>query len=170
MAMDPSIQPFVRSLVSHLYDEERLLLAVIQATESLQATLRHGDVASFREVQANQADSATQLATIAAARSTVMLPLAEHFKIPHNRLTLRILAEKLSPPESDDLRILHGRLLVAATSLKRVQAQTANLLVHLRSYFRNVLSTLAVSEATERYGPTGSRLGTGSGMAIQACG
>jgi len=170
MELRQAIHPFVRTLVAHLWDEERLILVVIQATESLVDAMRHGDADTFREAQVIQAEFAVQLATASAACCKAMTPIAAQLSIPAGQLTLRILAEKLSPADSYELRLVQTKLNTAAQALRRVQYQTANLLIHLRSYFRNVLSTLAVSETTERYGRSGSLLGTGSGSAIQACG
>lgn len=170
MEVSQAIHPFVRSLVAHLWDEERLIQVVIEATDSLVDAMRNGDANTFREAQNIQAKLSVQLATASAECAQALSTIAARLGITEGKLTLRELGEKLSPADSYELCLVQARLSIAAQTLKRVQSQAANLLMHLRSYFRNVFSTLAMSDTTERYGRSGSLLGAGAGSAIQACG
>jgi hypothetical protein len=83
--------------------------------------------------------------------------------------TLTALVAKL-PETAADLRAARDRLRALAADLAASQDRNANLIVHLRSYFRGVLSGLAAPDAPARYGPSGGRLEPATAIAIQAHG
>jgi hypothetical protein len=165
----PSPHPLADTLLRHLECEEALLRDALAGATEIYEALRRGDLAAAQTAATRQPELGTALAAAAAARTTAAHTLASELGLACEEITLAALAAKL--PESETAKVLavRSRLTALATELTEVQTRNANLVVHLRSYFRGVLADL-VPETPSRYGASGSRLEPATAVAVQARG
>ena len=84
--------------------------------------------------------------------------------------SLRDIGQRLPAEEAARLAAQRDRLQESAQIISQFQSANANLIAHLRSYFRGVLSTLAIEGTPVRYGPSGSRVIGALGAALHATG
>jgi hypothetical protein len=147
------------TLLRHLEREESLLRTALAGATEVYAALRGGDLATALGATAQQA-LATELRETAGARSAAATALAGELGLSDEALTLSGLAARLPESHAAQLRAARDRLAALTTELSAVQSRNANLVSHLRSYFRGVLSELTAPDVPVRYGPSGSRLGS----------
>jgi len=161
--------PLAATLLEHLAREESLLRAALADVTDVQAALRRGDLPAALG-SSTQQTLAVELQAAGAARASVADALGRAVGLSGEDLTLTALAAKLDAPHATELLAARDRLAGAAAELDAVQARNANLVVHLRSFFRGVLSDLTAPDAPARYGPSGSRLGSATGSSVKASG
>jgi hypothetical protein len=102
----------------------------------------------------------------AAASSALALELALTDPAP----PLATIANHVPNPHRSTLLDARARLTALTAELAEVQARNANLIGHLRSYLRGVISELTATGAPQRYGPSGSRVAPATGVAVQTRG
>jgi hypothetical protein len=159
--------PLADSLVKLLAREEALLRAALDGAADLYDALRKGDLPAALGASTQDA-LATELRAAADARAVAAAALARAAGIGAENPSLKELAATLGPPHAAELLAARDRLAAVAADLSEVQSRNANLVNHLRSFFRGVLSDLTPA-APARYGPSGSRVGT-LGGSVQASG
>jgi hypothetical protein len=152
----------LQALAARLRDEERLVRDSVAAAEELFSGLRRGDAAAVEAGRARHEDLANRLTAAAAERARIVRDLGAP-------ATISELIALLPEPEASELRAVQTSLAAAATELAGLQRRNANLVQHLRSYFRGVLTALTAPDGPVRYSPSGARLAPGGG-AIQARG
>jgi hypothetical protein len=157
------------TLLRHLEREEALLRAALAGVTTVSEALRQGDLASAFDASAQQ-QLATELREAADGRSAAAAALGREVGLSGEATTLANLATKLSEQQAAELRAARERLTALTTEITAIQARNANLITHLRSFFRGVLSELTAPDAPLRYGPSGSRLEPATGAAVQARG
>lgn len=157
------------TLLRHLEREEALLGAALAGVTAVCAALRRGDLAGAFDASA-QRTLATELREVADARTGAATALAHEVGLSDEALTLSGLAARLPESHAPQLLAARDRLFALTTEISAVQARNANLVTHLRSYFRGVLSELTAPDVPVRYGPSGSRLEPLTGAAVQARG
>lgn len=135
----------------------------------MHAALRRGDLAAVEGLRAHQESLAASLHAAGAERAEGAARLAAELGLAADA-TLSALAECLPGPAASELRELRPRLAAAAAELGDLQRRNANLIGHLRSYFRDVLADLTAADAPVRYGPSGARLAAAGGTAVHASG
>ncbi len=167
--------PLADTLIRHLGREEALLRTALANVTAIHAALRCGDLATalgistqalaaeLREAADDRSAAATALAREVARLSesgSACLALDSESRATGEvkTVTLTALAANLPEPHAAELLATRVRLAAVTAELAEVQARNANLITHLRSYFRGVLSELTAPEAPLRYGPSGSRL------------
>jgi hypothetical protein len=161
--------PLSRQLLDRLADEEALLRAAVASAAELHTALRKGDRTHLAAVQAIQENLAARMNSAALARHRAATELAAGLHRPAGSPPkLASLAEALPEPEAADLLAARDRLATVAGELARWNGRNANLVAHLRSYFRGVLASLTAAGA-DRYGPAGTLVGPAGG-ALQARG
>ena len=165
----PPYCPSVDTLLRHLEREEALLRAALAGVTAVSEALRRGDLASAFDASAQQA-LATDLREAAAERAAAAMALGREFGLSGEAVTLANLAAKLSEHYATELLAARERLTALTAEIAAIQARNANLITHLRSFFRGVLSELTAPDAPLRYGPSGSRLEPATGAAVQARG
>lgn len=158
MHMLPTPSPLVETFLRHLGAEERLLAAVLEKANEVTETLRRGDLRAATAAGAEQHELAAALRAASGARLDAAGALARALNTSHDPLTLAALAEHLPEPERGAVLAARERLAAVAADLNRIQTRNANLLGHLRSFFRGVLSDITADDAPARYGPSGSWL------------
>lgn len=158
------------AFLRHLEVEEQLVLAAHASLADVAAALRTGDLGAMASTREHQESLANQIHQSEGTRTELANRLAAAVGLPAVGLTLATLADHLSDPWATELRAARHRLTVATQALAELQQRNANLIGHLRSYFRGVMSALTVADAPVRYGPSGGRLAPGSSGAIQANG
>ncbi len=147
-------EPLLRCLRA----EEELLTESLAFASEVYAALRRADLATASAVAARQQSLAAAMADAAAARTASAGALARSLGLREDGLTLSLIAAKLPAPFDADVLAARERLTALTAELGALQTRNANLLGHLRSFFRGVLSDLAPTDSPARYGPTGSRL------------
>lgn len=157
------------TLLRHLGREEALLRAALAQAVRAGEALRRGDLASAFDANAQQ-QLANDLREAADQRAAAATALARELGPADEAPALAALAAKLPDPHASELRAARGRLAALAAEIAAVQTRNANLITHLRSFFRGVLSELTAPDAPTRYGPSGSRLEPATGAAVQARG
>jgi hypothetical protein len=170
--MDPHhlAPPQAATFLKHLEREEELLRAALVNVSELHAALLQGDLAGAQAVSERQGAHAAALVAAAVDRTASANALAGALGLPADGLTLAALATKLPEPLAAQVLTARAKLLTVTTELAAFQTRNANLLGHLRSFFRGVLSDLTGFDAPLRYGPSGSRLQPATGVAIQVRG
>ena len=161
--------PLAATLLEHLACEEALLRAALAGVTDVQAALRRGDLPAALGASAQEA-LAVELQAAGKARATSADALGRAVGLSGEDLTLTALAAKSDAPHAAELLAARDRLAAVAGELVAVQSRNANLIVHLRSFFRGVLSDLTAPDAPTRYGPSGSRLGAATGAAVKTSG
>ena len=157
--------PFLRCLRA----EEELLAESRTVADVVYAALRGGDLAAVTAAVSRQQALADAMAEAGTARTAAAVALAHSVGLPDNGLTLNLLAANVPAPFAADVLAARERLTALTAELGALQTRNANLLGHLRSFFRGVLSDLAPADAPARYGPSGGRL-TPPGGALQTRG
>ena len=148
------------ALLRHLEREELLLRESLAKSNELFAALRRGDLPAPQQLSSQQEPLAAALRDAADARSTSAADLAREVGLSGEGVTLANLAAKLPESLAADVAAVRTRLAQVAAELADVQARNANLVGHLRSYLRGVLSGPSGTESPSRYGPSGARLDT----------
>jgi hypothetical protein len=154
------------TLLRHLGREEDLLRVALAGAAELHAALSRGDLAAAREAAARQRPLAEWLRAAGGDREAAAEALAREAGAPGAPATLARLAAVLPPESGAELLAARERLAAAAAELAAAQARNANLLSHLRSYFRSVLAELTAPGVPARYGPSGARVGPRPGGAL----
>jgi FlgN protein len=163
--------PLTNSFLQRLDVEERLLNDALTVASDLYETLRKGDLAPVKLAQPRQEELAAALRSAAAEREAASIRLARSLGMPTESLTLAKLANRLGEPQAAGILAVRDRLSALTTRLADFQQRNANLIHHLRSYFRSVLSALTKTEDVPiRYGSSGVCLNRGFGAAIRARG
>jgi hypothetical protein len=158
------------TFLQHLSSEESLLLDALANVTAVHLALRQGDLPSAETFSTQQSDLGAALGEAAARRSTSARELAHELGLADKELTLSAIAAKLPEPQAAEVRAARERLVAVTNQLATIHTQNANLIGHLRSYFRSVLSGLAAPDAPQRYGRSGSRLESAAAGAIQTHG
>lgn len=161
--------PLAVSLLEALRREEELLRAALATATDVRAALRRGDLPAALDAS-TKPWLAAQLHAAGEARAIAASALGYALGLSAENLTLTALAAKLDAPHAAELLAARDRLQDVAGELAGIQDRNANLVAHLRSFFRGVLSDLSTPDAPVRYGPSGSKLGTLSGLKVQASG
>jgi hypothetical protein len=165
------LDPLTVSFLQHLDTEEGLLQESHSLAASLYDTLRQGQLATIKELQPRLAQLAVSLRATASKRETDGRDLCLVLNIPPEQFTLSKLAERIGEPHASRLLAARERLDQLTTQIADLQHRNANLIQHLRSYFRSVLSALTkTTDYPIRYGASGTCLNPGFGAAIQARG
>ena len=165
----PSPRPLVQALLARLLAEEELLRAARQTVMRLYTTLRKGDLPAVEALWPEHERLAAELTGRAAERETAAVALAAELRLPP-AATLTELAEPLSPPLAEAIHGARDRLRALTRQVEQFQSANANLIAHLRSYFRGVLNGLAADPPSPRYGPTGSAVAGPVAAALTASG
>jgi hypothetical protein len=160
-------QPPTDALLRHLADEEALLRAALANALALHDALRRGDLPGAQTAARQQGPLAADIAAAGVRRAAAAAALAFTLGLPADGLTLAALAARLAPDLAAGVQSARERLVAVTTDLTAIQARNANLLNHLRSYFRGVLSGLIAPDAPRRYGRSGCGLEPAAGSAIQ---
>lgn len=161
--------PLADTLLRHLGREEALLRTALAGVTAVAEALRRGDLVAAFDASAQQA-LATELRDAANERSAAAIALAREVGLSGESLTLAALAASLPEQHAAELLAARERLTTLTAEMAAIQARNANLITHLRSFFRGVLSELTAPDAPLRYGPSGSRLEPATGAAVQARG
>ena len=160
--------PLAASLLSSLAHEEALLRTALAGATEVSSALRKGDLPAALGATA-QEPLAARLREAADARTSAANALAAAVGLNAEPMTLSALAAKLDAPAAAELLAARDRLAALAAEIAAIQDRNANLIAHLRSFFRGVLSDLTAPDVPVRYGPSGSRVGV-AGSAVQASG
>ncbi len=163
-------QLLANTLLRCLGSEETLLRNALAGATEIYAALRRGDLAAALSLSAEQQAHADALREAAKPRADAATALARELGLAGEELTLSAIAAKLPDPLTVEVRAARDRLAVVTAKLNALQTRNANLLGHLRSFLRGVLSDLTVPDAPQRYGPSGGRLETATGTAVQGHG
>ena len=162
----PSVRSHTDTLLARVRLEEGLLRDALANAADVYAGLRAGDLARVSAGVPRQEQQADALRAAAAARAAAATELAAAVGLPSDGLTLSALAERLGEPAASDLLAFRDQLRQLSAELISYQQGNANLIGHLRQYFRGVLSGLTGGDAPARYGPSGSRLEPVTGLAV----
>ncbi|MCS6867089.1 MAG: flagellar export chaperone FlgN [Gemmataceae bacterium] len=147
----------VQSFLQHLQHEETLLREALAITKTLYTALVAGDLGSAQNSSLRQETLAAALQEAAHRRAEAAVALAREVGFTGSALTLSALAARLPEPLATEVIMARDRLAVLTAELTVAQTRNANLLHHLRSYLRGVLSD-ADSDVPVRYGPSGARI------------
>jgi hypothetical protein len=158
------------TLLNHLGVEEALLRNALAGATDIHAALRRGDLAAALSLSAEQQTHADALHSAAKNRSDAAAALARELGPTGEELTLSAIAAKLPDVLASDVLAARDRLRAVTAELNALQNRNANLLGHLRSFLRGVLSDLTVPDAPQRYGPSGGRVELAAGTAVQGRG
>ena len=163
--------PPADNLLDQLRAEESLLGETLVSLTELTDALRRGDLATVNAARPRQESLATALADRARCRTAAATSLAEAVGLPATtNLTLAVLAAHLPDPTAKGLLASRDRLANLVAKISEYQRRNANLIRHLRSYFRGVMAVLAAADAPIRYGPSGANLAPRAGAMIQVRG
>ena len=157
----PQLPPArAETFLQHLGAEERLLGLAIEKANEVFAALRRGDLKGVNGLGAEQEQLANELRAASAARLGATAGLVSDLNISAAPVTLAVLADHLPEPEREAVRAARERLRALTSELTRIQTRNANLLGHLRSFFRDVFADVTADDGPLRYGPTGQWLPT----------
>jgi hypothetical protein len=158
-------QPLTNTLLQHLASEETLLRNALVSVTEIHAALRRGDLAAALALSMAQQAQGAALRAAANERTNSATALARELGIAGEELRLSAIAAKLPDSLAIELQAVRERLTAVTAELNAIQIRNANLIGHLRSFFRGVLSDLTAPGAPQRYGPSGSRLEAITGTA-----
>ncbi len=148
-----------------------MLQQALEVASELYQSLRKGDLATVKIAQPRQEELALALRAASDRREAATLRLAALLGLPAQGTNLSSIANRLGAPLAAQILAVRERLTRITTQLLDFQQRNANLIHHLRSYFRSVLSALTkTADVPVRYGSSGARLSPGFGAAIQARG
>ena len=161
----PATQANCSNLIDRLAAEEKTLRAALQSLITLYDSLRRGKPTELEALRANQEILAGQLTDLSKARDEAARSLALALGLGDQDIILASLIQHISDPDATLLKEARERLTALTAEMTLYRERNANLLSHLRSYFRNVLSAITAVDAPVRYGrsggfvsqPTGSR-------------
>jgi hypothetical protein len=162
----PSLPPFLQRLAR----EESLLREALATVTEVNEALRRGDPATALAASERQEAIAAAQREAADARAASAAALARELRLGGEGLTLSRIAANLPEEQASDVLAARDRFAAVARELAAVQTRNANLLEHLRSFYRGVLSGLTGSDAPRRYGPSGGALEPAAGGAIRTQG
>ena len=162
--------PPADSLLDQLRAEETLLGETLVCLTGLTDALRRGDLAAVHAARPRMESQAAALADRARCRTAAATSVAAAIGLPAANLTLAILAGHLPDPTAAGLLAARDRLANLVAKIAEYQRRNANLIRHLRSYFRGVMAVLAAADAPIRYGPSGANLALRAGAMIQVRG
>jgi len=151
-------QPLTNTLLQHLASEETLLRNALVSVTEIHAALRRGNLAAALALSTAQQAKAEALREAANERATAATALARELGLTGEELRLSAIVAKLPDSLAHELQATRDRLRAVTGELNAIQIRNANLIGHLRSFFRGVLSNLTAPGAPQRYGPSGSRL------------
>lgn len=169
MPVPPSPRPLVQALLAHLQREESVLQSTRQTAMRLYTALRKGNLPEVESLRPEYEQAAAGLKAQAADRETAATALAGVLGLPATA-SLTELAGPLSPPLAEAVLAARDRLRGLTRQVEQFQSANANLISHLRSYFRGVLDGLADEPPPPRYGPTGAAVTGPVAPAIHASG
>jgi hypothetical protein len=158
-------QSLANNLLNQLASEEALLRSALAGSNEIFAALRRGDLTAALAFSAEQQTHADALHEAAKPRAEAANALACDLGLTGEELTLTTLAAKLPSALAGEMLAARDRLRAVTAELNSIQARNANLLGHLRSFFRGVLTDLTIPTAPQRYGPSGSRVESATGAA-----
>jgi hypothetical protein len=138
--------------------EESLLRDALANVAALRDALRRGQIAESLDLSAQQTTLGDALREAAAARGVAARELASEVGLTGEELTLSALAAQLPESLAAEVRTARARLAAVTAELSSIHTDNANLIGHLRSFFRGVLSGLVAPAAPQRYGPSGGRV------------
>jgi hypothetical protein len=170
MTTEPALIARTEAFLRHLAFEETLLGEALANVTAIYTALRRGDLGEALNLSAQQESLAGALRDAALARRATAEMIARDLGWNADLFTLTALATQLPESLATQVHAARERLSALASELADAHGRNANLLNHLRSYFRGVLSGLAAPDAPARYGPSGGLLESPSGLAIQAHG
>jgi hypothetical protein len=153
-----SLPLLTEALVQLLAREETLLREGLANAAAMYEALRRGDVPAALAAARQQGPLAASLASATSARAAHAAVLDGTLLLDGKEPTLTLLADQLPEPQATSLRDIRTRLLVVTSELSVIQARNANLLSHLRLFFRGVLAGILPPDVPLRYGPSGRRL------------
>jgi hypothetical protein len=156
-------------LLALLRDEAALLGTAVEHAAGVHAALRRGDVPTVAAALPHHERLADALRGLAAERGGAAAAVATAAGLPADGVTLAELADRL-PAAAGQLLAARDRLRELSAELISYQTGNANLIRHLRSYFRGVLSGPTEAAAPVRYGPSGTRVDPPSGIRVLARG
>lgn len=166
----PEISQLVERLLLQLgREEEQLREAIVRAREVYE-TLRSGNMPGMMQVLPKQERLAEDLRVCAEERTEAANQLAQFLGIESSRVTLVNLAQQLPANYRAALLASRETLKELSAELISFQQSNANLIQHLRCYFRGVLSGLTSGELPSRYGPSGARVEFPAGTMVLARG
>lgn len=167
----PQLSPLTASFLQQLDAEEQLLNEALAVATDIYSALRQGKLAPIKDTQPRQEQLASALKLGANRREVAAMRLGRALGLSPEGLTLTSLANRLDESAANRILKARERLSSLTAQLTDFQQRNANLIHHLRSYFRSVLSALTkTSDIPVRYGSSGARLTPGFGAAIQARG
>lgn len=158
--------PPVETFLQRLGAEEQFLNLALEKALEIYAALRRGDLKGVAALGAEQEQLAAALRAASAQRLEAAAELAPDLNSTSEPLTLSRLAETLPEPDGEAVRVARERLAALAEEFTRIQTRNANLLGHLRSFFRDVLADLTPDAEPLRYGPTGNWLAPAPGAPL----
>jgi hypothetical protein len=150
--------------------EESLLRDALANVVEVNEALRRGDPAAALAGSERQESIAAAQREAAEARAASVAALARELRLGGENLTLSRIAASLPEAQAAEVRAARDRLAALARELAAVQTRNANLLEHLRSFYRGVLSGVTGFDAPRRYGPSGGPLEPAAGGAIRTQG
>ncbi|VTR96394.1 flagellar biosynthesis protein : : FlgN [Gemmata massiliana] len=164
--MPQPLSIITETFLQHLRVEEQFLAEVLAKANDVYAALRAGDMRAANAVTPQLTADAAGLRAASAQRAVVAADLARALGLPVQDLKLTLLVENLPDPLRADVDAARARLTAATAELAAVQTRNANLLAHLRSFFRDVLADLTADDTPARYGPSGNWLAPSAGSAL----
>ena len=164
--MPQQLSTTTATFLQHLRVEEQFLADVLAKANDVYAALRRGDLAAATEITTQLNADAAGLRAASAQRAAVAEHLARALGLPTKDLKLSALVESLPDPLGAEVGAARDRLTAVTTDLTAVQTRNANLLGHLRSFFRDVLADLTADDTPARYGPSGNWLAPSAGSAL----
>lgn len=170
MHLHQSLQSLADTFLQHLGREESLLRDALTHVNSVYEALRRGDLVVAENCAAQIQPVVAELHETATIRATSATALAREVGLTDEELTLSVLAANLPDSLASELRVARERLTAVTAELTAIHTRNANLIGHLRSYFRGVLSSLTAPNAPQRYGRSGDRLTPTLGGAIRTQG
>lgn len=169
--MPQLLESLTTTFLQRLDAEEQLLRQALETTAELYEALRRGNIAAVKAAQPRQEQLAAGLSETATRREAAANDLGIALGLAPKGLTLAAIADKLEDETAGRVRSTRDRLIRITQQLQDFQLKNANLIRHLRSYFRSVLCALTkAGDVPVRYGATGARLNPAYGAAIKARG
>lgn len=146
------------TFLQSLAHEESLLRDALANVTALHAALRCGEAAESLKLSTQQETLGFSLREAAAARTESARELACEVGLSSEDVTLSALAAKLPEAPAAEVHAARSRLAAIADEIAATHTQNANLVTHLRSFFRGVLSGLTAPDAPKRYGRSGGTI------------
>lgn len=154
-------------LLQLLAAEEQLLRTSTTKAREVHAALRCADLVGVNLLGEQQERLAAELKAASQARLAAAQELSAHLNLSSIPQTLGALADAAPEPLATDLRQARDTFKRLAAEFDAIQTRNANLIGHLRSFFRGVLADVTGDDAPDRYGPTGGRLAPTGPVALR---